>query len=140
MVVGARMTVMLESLLRPFTSPTFVVLVSMATLAGLIATLVSLRLALRSISDSKNIVAELKAVENSLTTRPIGESPTYCKDVTELVRDAKECMQITTMFPVIGIYSSPARVTVAPTWANNLRQQSAVGIAASMLFITHGVE
>jgi hypothetical protein len=90
-----------------FTSPIFIIVTSTATVVGLIATIVSLRLALRSISDGKKFVRGLSAVQKSLTTRRVGESPEYGGVVARLVRQAKQSVQITQTFPVIGIYSGP---------------------------------
>lgn len=96
------------------TSKAFLAFTSAATLCGLILTLVSLRLALKSITDGKTIVANsarvlkgLKDVGDSLTTHRVGELP-YCVDIiTALVASAQRTLQITTVFPAVGIFSAP---------------------------------
>jgi hypothetical protein len=88
-------------------SPAFIFVTSVSTLLGLIAALYSLRLARLSLADGKRMGDGLNAVHNSLTTRPAGESPEYCKDVTQLVQGARKSIQITSVYPQIGLYLSP---------------------------------
>jgi hypothetical protein len=126
-----------EWLASLLTSKEFIAFTSAATVAGLVATLVSLRLALRSISDSRTIIAksthlveELRAVGNSLTTHRVGEVPDYIDVIVRLIADARKTIQITTIHPGPGIFSAPE------AWvrlANALNERQSQKVAVELL-------
>jgi hypothetical protein len=86
------------------TSPVFegvVAIVSgVATLAGLV-------LAVRARANEKQVGVKLHSVSDSLTTRPLGESPAFGAEVAALVRRARKSLQITAAIPTIGAHSAP---------------------------------
>jgi len=134
---------MLEWLANVLTSREFLAVTSAATLGGLTATLVSLRLALRSISDGRTIIENssqlvngLRSVGDSLTTHRVGELPDCTDVIARLVADAQKSIEITAVHPGAGIFSAPE------AWvrlSNALNERQSQKVAVELLFGTRAV-
>jgi hypothetical protein len=70
-------------------------------------TCVGVILALRSLRDARKLTSSLRVIEELASTRVIGKSPDFIAELTNLVKQARHSLQITSVYPTYGFFSSP---------------------------------
>ena len=78
-------------------------------LLGLLLAVIGTMFAVMSIKDGRKLTKDLRAVFDHLTTKEIGEFPTYMAEVDRIISEARESIFIATDFPGHGSWRDRGR-------------------------------